>query len=223
MQRCVALAPAVRWLLHLDMDELFFCQGFRDHHSESPRAVFAEWVAALDTHSCDHLAIVNYEAVPTQRLGGNFFVSTTRFRRHTARVPLHAAAQDALQFWQQRSPFGQYFLFYDNGKPIVRVAQDVAAASVHHWRSSNKSWVSTSNFYDPRLGSAQQGARSRAPWIPKDERLQACILHYPVCGREWLSEKYERLGDFPSVWGASSVRIAPCFPPTGERYDAIGH
>ncbi|KAJ0393278.1 hypothetical protein P43SY_001097 [Pythium insidiosum] len=169
MQRCVALAPTLRWLLHLDMDELFFCQGFRDHHSVAPRAALAAWVAALDTHSCDHLAIINYEAVPTQLHGGNFFVSATRFRRHTARIPLHAGAQDALRFWQRRTPFGQFFLFYDNGKPIVRVSRDVAAASVHHWRSTRVDWEATANFYDPRIG---HGGSAKAPWIPTDEQLQ---------------------------------------------------
>jgi hypothetical protein len=123
-------------------------------------------------------------------------------------------AHRALAFWQKRSPFQQYFLFYDNGKSLVRVAKDTLPASVHHWQLPSNTTIPAatqkSNFFDARRNMAQ----SQVAIEPEGGR--ACVLHYPVCGLEWLEEKYTRLGRFPDVWGGrlqqgADLKIPPCF------------
>eukprot|EP00607_Mallomonas_marina_P008828 CAMPEP_0182420962 /NCGR_PEP_ID=MMETSP1167-20130531/6095_1 /TAXON_ID=2988 /ORGANISM="Mallomonas Sp, Strain CCMP3275" /LENGTH=292 /DNA_ID=CAMNT_0024597577 /DNA_START=76 /DNA_END=954 /DNA_ORIENTATION=- len=37
------------------------------------------------------------------------------------------------------------------------------------------------------------------------------ILHYVVCGLNWLEQKYQILGSFPDSWFAGSLPIPPCF------------
>lgn len=198
-------AQELRWLLHLDIDELLFIEAFCVE--DPPHTLcckLRQYVASLETQHIEQFTLVNYEAVPTSVHGDNYFASATRFRVHPARIPLaNSEASTALAFWQSRSPFRQFFLFYDNGKSMVRVSRENAAAgpsSVHHWRLQGKSH---SNFYDPR--------RSEAVWSEPHHR--GCILHYPVCGLEWLMEKYARLGAFADTWGsgAKKLTIQPCF------------
>lgn len=198
-------AQDLRWLLHLDMDELLYIEAFR---AEDPLHTLCcklrQYVASLEAQQIEQFTLVNYEAVPTSVHGGNYFTSAARFRAHPARIPLeNREASAALAFWQSRSPFQQFFLFYDNGKSMVRVSRESAAvgpASVHHWRLQGDSH---SNFYDPR--------RSVAVWSEPHHR--GCILHYPVCGLEWLMEKYARLGAFADTWGSGpkKLTIQPCF------------
>lgn len=197
-------AHELRWLLHLDMDELLYIESFRVE--DAPHTLcckLRQYVASLETQQIEQFTLVNYEAVPTSVHVGNYFASTTRFRVHPARIPLgNRETSAALAFWQSRSPFRQFFLFYDNGKSMVRVSRENASSgpsSVHHWRLQGES---RSNFYDPR--------RSVAVYIEPD---RGCILHYPVCGLEWLMDKYARLGDFAATWGSGTKKLAiqPCF------------
>ncbi|GAB9464455.1 hypothetical protein Gpo141_00001885 [Globisporangium polare] len=228
LQQCTK--PAVgelRWLLHLDVDELLYLDAFATE--KKSKQALSEYVNSLEEQQHAHqMTIVNYEAIPTRLYGGNYFTTATKFRRHHARIPLTSDAQRGVAFWQQRARHQQFFLFYDNGKSMVRVRDDESGvsihsvpASVHHWRvssnkpSTNGSVISTSsktNFHDARRNFAQENVVNE----PLGQR--ACILHYPVCGLEWLNEKYERLGKFPDVWGGTSsetrrrpVQIRPCF------------
>ncbi|KAF1329586.1 hypothetical protein FI667_g5875, partial [Globisporangium splendens] len=202
----------LRWLLHLDVDELLYVESFASKKT-TPRTALSAYVHALETQHAHQLTIVNYEAIPTKIYGDNYFATTTTFRRHHARIPLTPMAHKALAFWQKRSPFQQYFLFYDNGKSLVRVAKDTIPASVHHWQlPGNMAPAATqkSNFFDARCNMLQ----SQVAIEPEGNR--ACVLHYPVCGLEWLEEKYTHLGRFPDVWGGklqqgADLKIPPCF------------
>lgn len=217
----VTAAEELRWLLHLDVDELLFLDAFATADKKNARAALKAYVDNLEKHHNAHqMTLLNYEAVPTQLYGANYFATVTKFRRHHARIPFASDAQQRLAFWQQRTQHSQFFLFYDNGKSMVRVSESYnsAPASVHHWRVSPKissgsdciPTTSKTNFHDARRNFAPENVAVE----PIGER--ACILHYPVCGLEWMREKYERLGDFSNVWGGSSsgdraMQIRLCF------------
>lgn len=215
----------LRWLLHLDVDELLYLEALgerKTHTVESSQDALDTFVRTLEAQQPPmfQLTLANHEAVPTQLHGGVYFQETSTFRRHHAHVPFTREAQQALAFWRQRTRHEQFFLFYDNGKAIVRVQEGVVPASVHHWRHLQSSgnnleetptaaMASRSNFFDARRNIAQEDV------LVEPDGQRACVLHYPVCGVEWLREKYERLGDFPDVWGGTSgereMKIAPCF------------
>lgn len=213
----------LRWLLHLDIDELLYLEAFASasESGTTPAAALSAYVGVLEQQHAHQWTIVNYEAIPTQLHGGNYFTTASRFRKHHARIPWSKShnQQRALAFWQRRSPFRHYFLFYDNGKSMVRVAKRALPASVHHWQigsvsAQTKPSSSKSNFFDARRNVSQANVYVE----PVGSR--ACVLHYPVCGVEWLSEKYERLGRFPNVWGGTTsahegrrreMKIPPCF------------
>lgn len=204
----------LRWLLHLDIDELLYLDAFA---SDLRANALAALVAQLEAQHVQQLTIANSEAVPTHVYGRNYFASTTTFKRHPTRVPLTSAAQRKLAFWQERTAHAQFFLFYDNGKSLVRVQADVAPASAHHWHALSSSTSSSSvlvgtktNFYDARQNVAPQDV------LLEPERSRTSVLHFAVCGLEWLEEKYARLGRFPDVWGGRgptdrAIPIAPCF------------
>lgn len=242
--RRVPASEELRWLLHLDIDELLYLEALGGAFQCSPRAALDAFVKTLETPQPPtlQLTLANYEAIPTTLHGGVYFQNTTIFRRHHAHVPFTHTAQDALAFWRQRTVNDQFFLFYDNGKAVVRVQAGVEPASVHHWRQRRSSSdahaamtttaaVSRANFFDARRNLAPNDV------VVETVEHRACVLHYPVCGLEWLIEKYERLGPFPSVWGgdadgAQALQILPCFhtqardavtgASEGDKLSAVG-
>lgn len=216
-----AVIDELRWLLHLDIDELLYLDAFATAGND-PTQALSDYVRNLEQqHHAHQMTLLNYEAIPTQLYGANYFATATKFRRHYARIPLTRDAQQRLAFWQQRTRHQQFFLFYDNGKSMVRVSDESkfssVPASVHHWRvsaseSSTSGSIRTSsktNFHDARRNFAHESV------VLEPRGQQACILHYPVCGLEWLGEKYERLGKFTDAWGGTSgervMQIRPCF------------
>lgn len=143
-----AVDEGLRWLLHIDSDELFFT---------SHPSVDAHF-AALDVDGVTQMTYLNHEGVPEREDVGDFFRHVTLFRRHHFTVPMTPAAKRGMAFWERRTnhvrwalrkcshvavvlsvlpplPFvqRQFLLCYDNGKSACRVSADAYPASVHSW------------------------------------------------------------------------------------------
>ena len=90
----------------------------------------------------------------------------------------------------ERSRHGQYFLFYDNGKSACRTGLGVTIPKNQHLWQLPIGSKSCTALADPRRMDLEGFRECKYP----------CILHFPVCGIEWLKAKYRTLGNFPDKW-----------------------
>jgi hypothetical protein len=187
-----ALASPLRWLAHLDSDELFYTAR------PSVKPHFAE----LERQGIEQLTYANHEGVPETVDVGDCFREVTLFRRHHLSVPLTEAAREAMQWWESLRDHGQYMLAYDNGKSACRLRPGVRPASVHTWRlGPEHASRSRTALIDPRSLDMSRCFPCEDP----------CVLHYVCCGFEWFWSKYEMLGNFPSSWFGGTLPIPACF------------
>lgn len=116
----LARKDRVRWLLHIDVDELF--------HPGDITA--AEHFARLDALGIGHARYINHEAVPERAEHDDYFAEMTLFKRNPAEVTDEAFAATR-DLWARRNG---YFLAYANGKAAVRVVDGVEPATAHGFR-----------------------------------------------------------------------------------------
>ena len=208
----MARARNLRWLLHIDVDELFYTSAPSIH------AHFAR----LDSLGVSQMTYANHEAVPERSDIGDYFRGATLFRRHHFEVPLSLDAREAMQWWEQRTNHGQYMLCYDNGKSAARVSAGLVPRNVHTWRLPLPSPLPSSLPSPSASPSASPNASpaaaisctaladsrsldlSRVLALPSGE---PCILHFVVCGLEWFCAKYRFLGNIPSSWFGGALPI----------------
>jgi hypothetical protein len=109
----------VRWLLHIDCDELFFpgAGSAREHFEK------------LDELGIGHAVYRNHEAVSERPAHEDPFREMTLFKRNPYVLDDRLrAATDA--FWSRR---GDYFLAYANGKSAARAIPGVTPAGPHRF------------------------------------------------------------------------------------------
>lgn len=116
----LARSDGVRWLLHIDCDELFY----------PDKGDAREHFALLDALSIGQARYINHEAIPERDEHDDYFAEITLFKRNGAEVPPEIF-ESLRPFWQRR---GHYFLAYDNGKCAVRTLPGVTPATVHGFR-----------------------------------------------------------------------------------------
>jgi hypothetical protein len=121
----MALTDDLRWLLHIDSDELF---------GLAPGMSLHQHFRDLESRGIGQLSYMNHEGVPQAEDVYDPFLEVTLFRQHLAVVPISPESQTAVDFWKGRNPEGQYFLGYDNGKSATRVLPGVIPVSVHSWK-----------------------------------------------------------------------------------------
>lgn len=156
----MALEDDLRWLLHVDSDELFgLAAGVTlDSHFRD-----------LEARGIGQLTYMNFEGVPEDEDIFDPFLEVTLFRRHLSVVPISPEAQKAVDFWKARNPEGQYFLGYDNGKSATRVLPGVLPLSVHSWKlPADSSLTSCSTMPDPRHLDLSKVYKVRAYCRPAD-------------------------------------------------------
>jgi hypothetical protein len=116
----LARRDGARWLLHIDVDELF-CAG---------DMTAVEHYRLLDALAVGQARYINHEAIPAREEHDDYFAEITLFKRNPAEVP--AGVFEPLRaFWEQRQG---YFLAYGNGKCAVRVIDGVTPATAHGFR-----------------------------------------------------------------------------------------
>jgi hypothetical protein len=116
----LARRDGASWLLHIDVDELFFA-GERSA---------TEHFALLDALGMAQARYINHEAVGERDEHDDYFAEMTLFKRNPAEVPREALASQRA-FWEER---GGYFLAYANGKCAVRVLDGVVPETAHGFR-----------------------------------------------------------------------------------------
>jgi len=172
----MAAADGHDWILHIDSDELFYCEG----------ASAPEHFAALDFRGVNNAVYLNFEALPESVEIGDYFREVTLFKVNINRAGTlrFDARQMALL---QRSRFTDphfNFHLYSNGKAAARISPDLVPFTVHEFA---------------RQGA--DGRLDRAHEICGDSQL---ILHYANCGLSRFVQKYRTLGQFADKWFGTS-------------------
>ncbi|CAM9367447.1 unnamed protein product [Scytosiphon promiscuus] len=114
------------WLLHLDVDELFFTSepSIQPHFDH------------LRKLGVEQMTYANHEAVPLREHVCDFFREVSTFKINHLLLPLSHEVGERSLFWRRRTRHGQYMLAYDNGKSAVRVLPGrIVPQSVHRWRT----------------------------------------------------------------------------------------
>ncbi|KAL1503227.1 hypothetical protein AB1Y20_011283 [Prymnesium parvum] len=172
----LAVRQGLRWLVHLDADELFF-----PNREGDAAAHFAQ----LDADGVETFVYMNFEAVP-ERVGVvDPFAEVTLFKRSLDLVEPTARARRAVALWQARHE-GSFFYYYDNGKAAVRVHPKAKPLSVHEWLPGSPEGMQRwySNLTTPWRG------RGNLEQVVKYRASEARILHYPVYSIEALWHRY---------------------------------
>lgn len=225
----LALGAGVAWLLHIDADELFLVPDAAGAPTAGVRSHFAsleaDGVAAMCYANLEgvperadvsdafeevtlfrqHLSdVAGYNPALMEPSAG---VPAVPCRPSSFGEHWHEEVQPhdltaALLHWQQRSPQGQYFVGYDNGKAAVRVLPGARPVNVHEWLPALPE-LYVDGCTNIRL-HAHRGALAFRPDAPR-------VLHYNSCGFGAWRRKYELLGRFEDAWFGGRIPIAPGF------------
>ncbi len=131
----LALEMGVDWLLHIDIDELFFIKN-GDVQSH---------VAALTEAGKDAAAYHNYEAVPLSFDIDNYFETVRYFKKPIPLLKYQKIKRQGV--W----PAGRrYFNFYNNGKGMTRVFPGVYPLGAHRWIHDDGP-LDKITFYNPAI------------------------------------------------------------------------
>ena len=209
----------LRWLLHLDSDELFHpgaCGSAPSHF------------AALGEQGVACFTYINHEAVPEAANGVTCpFVQLSLFKRHVDAIPRTVAARAAGAVWSRRLGRGAFFVAYDGGKSAVRVHEGARLLSPHEWSPAEELLPGArTNMVSPlAVGHVARHNRAAAEALRAAVRFHhsdACVLHYPVPTADQLWRRWRR-GNFPpalcrlyeglvSGRGAGAASHAPAAP-----------
>lgn len=168
----MASAEGLDWLLHIDSDELFLCEG----------GTAPEHFAALDFRGTRNAVYLNYEALPEQLQIQDYFREVTLFKVNIQRSGQlrFDARQMALLRATHFADETFNFHLYGNGKSAARVDAQLVPVTVHEFG---------------RVRPDQSLDRSHE--ICGDSQV---ILHYPNCGFAQFLTKYRTLGPFGDKW-----------------------
>ena len=121
----MAQQRGVDWLLHIDVDELFY----------SFSGAVPEHFQQLADRGVACVSYPNHEAVPERVDVNDFFREVTLFKRNptTRNEPGFTPRQQLLLRSVPQIP-RKFFLFYGNGKSAARVSKDLRVVSVHDFQ-----------------------------------------------------------------------------------------
>nr|QEO74857.1 hypothetical protein [uncultured bacterium] len=191
----LALRQGIDWLLHIDLDELFYC----------PNQTLQEHFQNLTDRNINNVTYLNHEAVVERGDIDDYFREATLFKKNTAApVPpsLRARQNRVIKSIPQFNP--NFFLFYNVGKAAARPAENLMHSSVHtfFYLTKENAHYLNSDFTSGASSGPQAGSTISA---------DAVILHYPCCGFEHFWNKYVSRGNFEDKW-LDRIEIAPFLP-----------
>jgi hypothetical protein len=191
----LAMRQGIDWLLHIDLDELFYCptQTLHEHFQE------------LTDRGIRIVTYRNDEALVETMEIEDYFKEVTLFKKNTlAPVPpsLRARQNRILRSIPQLNP--NFFLFYNVGKAAARTGENLVQSSVH-------TFIYLTRENGEQLNADFTSGASAAPSTDTTTSEDAVILHYPCCGFEHFWNKYVSRGNFEDKW-LDRVEIAPFLP-----------
>ena len=205
----MALESGIDWLLHIDVDELFYIPAgdAPDHFQE------------LTRRGIRRVEYRNHEAVPETAVIYDYFREVTLFKNNyvaTAYRYENRRAELAAQVAQLPPKF---FHFYSNGKSAAQVRPGLVAPGAHGFRQrEERQWPLTavhellrSRWYRA-LGKTRPGLyrvvkTSAYKMLRARDSRSPAILHYACCGFGHFWAKYRTLGAFGDQrWAQGDIR-----------------
>lgn len=173
----LARIKGYEWLLHIDIDELFFCNGM---------SLFSH-ISHLKQDGVGSFNHLNYEAIPhkidvvedADKLNGdaNIYTATQYFKVNFFKKWHWNFNEKQKKFIEENSSWlpKLYFNYYQNGKSLVNIRTDICVKDVHSLHA---------NGLISRNGS----------------HADPLILHFPCVTFREYKKKYKRLGGFGDLW-----------------------
>lgn len=199
----LAREKGLDWLLHIDIDELFYAPG---------RQV-GEYFQALSDRGIRYVRYLNYEGIPEKPDIDNFFSEVTLFKKHPRSFGDQNREQKRALI---REVFAdRYYLFYMLGKSAAKVADGVLPEGVHGFMLPDEQKFSAllmglliNNPLTRRAYKNKLFAKFIDYITNRHGRLLSLdpvVLHYPCCGFEHFWNKYIAMGRFPDPPGITTL------------------
>ncbi|HEX7240881.1 MAG TPA: glycosyltransferase family 2 protein, partial [Longimicrobiaceae bacterium] len=199
----MAVERGVDWLLHIDVDELFY----------SPAATVAEHFREMTEKGFAAVRYMNLEAAPEKADVVDCFREVTLFKVPSHFHPGRTFSQEQRKVMQSipNCP-ARLFNYYEIGKSAARVTPGLRPDGVHDFFPEVE---------HPRLYHVQRWLGERNPfrWLrrrglaprlrklllregaaPIAVRATPAILHYPCCTFDVFWQKYRARGRFADRW-----------------------
>lgn len=208
----MARDSGVDWLLHVDVDELFYC----------PDTTIAEHFQDLAEQGIVGVRYLNYEAVPERADVVDSFREVSLFKVNQDSLPGGTLTQEQEELVKSIPHLhGHYFHYYRVGKSAARVIPGLMPAGVHRFAPRVRlqglyevqQWLA---IQTPVLWLRQRGlvpglrkALLREGLFKAARRSNPAILHYPCCTFDVFWGKYRARGAFADKWfGKFDIRKA---------------
>ena len=126
----LAVEKRVDWLLHIDVDELFYCPADDN---------VTEHFGSLSGEGIQQISYMNYEAIPERAEIEDYFKEVTLFKKNPQALSGGWFNQAQTELIRSMGILpDRFFLFYGNGKSAARVTESLLPASVHGFRSQGE-------------------------------------------------------------------------------------
>lgn len=200
----LALREKIDWLLHIDLDELFYL----------PHGTVQQHFQALTERGVRHVVYHNYESITETSEVNDYFREVTLFKRPLPNPQqAHQRAQTNRIIKSLPAFADNYFLYYDIGKSAARPVHGLLPDSPHSFIFPDQQALALT---DPNLEHNLLKRATTQEILSED----GIILHYPCCGFEHFWRKYNALGKFPDKW-LGKIPIAQLLPFHVESRDIV--
>ena len=135
----IARRLGANWLLHIDIDELFFLNGHN----------FNAHFEALEKRKSGGCIYTNYEAIPRDSDAESIYLSTNRFKKNYFRRGAWTYSDEQKDFIHSQSWLpNHYFHYYQNGKSAAFLHNPLMVTDVHSMCDSQGN-MTLGFHYDP--------------------------------------------------------------------------
>jgi hypothetical protein len=125
----LALEKRIDWLLHLDIDELFYC----------PTLTVTQHFQTISDRDVRRISYLNYEAIPERSDIEDFFKEVVLFKKSPLALSGGWFNNTQLELVKAMPELpNRFFLFYGNGKSAARVNESLWPDGVHSFRPADK-------------------------------------------------------------------------------------
>lgn len=125
----LALEKRIDWLLHIDIDELFYC----------PTQTVKEHFQSISAREIRYITYLNYEAIPERADIEDFFKEVVLFKKSPLALTGGWFNETQIELVESMPELpNNFFLFYGNGKSAARVSENLWPEGVHAFRPARK-------------------------------------------------------------------------------------
>ena len=198
----LAVEKGIDWLLHIDVDELFY----------SPSQSVREHFQSLADHGISRAIYLNHEVIPESADVRDPFREATLFKKHPRTIEGKAISEEQQRLIDECPQLPErFFFFYRNGKSVIRSREGTLPSGPHgftlpedrglrarlHTKAFNSKAAKLAGRFAPEF--VRRLNQNLYP-VRQVYSSDPMILHYPCCGFENFWNKYVNYGRFADTW-----------------------